>query len=149
MGLVLVMPTKAGPYSRSYPRIDRNVSDVGGAQYRPAGRTGGAARSGSVDAPVGLAATPTSQTAVSLTWTAVFGATQYSIWRNGAVVGTSAVPSFADSGLTASTLYSYQVSAADSIGNVSAKSTAVTVTTLAPGSAPAAPGAPTGQALPY
>jgi chitodextrinase len=46
--------------------------------------------------------------------------TGYKVFRNGTQVGTPASTSFTDSGLTASTTYSYTVSAFDAAGNNSA-----------------------------
>lgn len=67
----------------------------------------------------------------------------YQIFRNGTLVGTGSGTQFNDSGLTASTSYSYQVLAYDAAGNQSARSPALTITTRAPDTtAPGAPGAP-------
>src|SRR5439155_26638337 len=71
---------------------------------------------------------------INLSWTAstdnvgVFG---YDIYRNGAKVGSSAAPSYSDTGLAASTAYTYTVDAYDAAGNTSAKSASVSKTTLA------------------
>ncbi|MBD8057632.1 lectin [Cellulomonas sp. JH27-2] len=88
--------------------------------------------------PTGLAATA-SGTTVTLTWqgsTDDVGVRAYDVYREGSKVGTvsgtAAVPpvtTFVDSGLTASTSYSYAVQARDAQGNVSARSVAATVTT--------------------
>ncbi|MXM65092.1 chitinase [Streptomyces sp. HUCO-GS316] len=79
-------------------------------------------------APAGLTVTGTSSSSVSLGWNTVSGATGYNVYRNGtkvtAVSGTSATVT----GLTASTSYSFQVTATNSAGE-SAKSAAVTGTT--------------------
>ncbi|CAN5340959.1 hypothetical protein BH11ACT4_BH11ACT4_24540 [soil metagenome] len=79
-------------------------------------------------------ASGTTATSTVLAWTAstdAVGVTAYDVYRNGVVVGTVASPSFTDSGLTASTSYSYTVKARDAAGNVSAASGAVSVTTPA------------------
>ena len=94
--------------------------------------------------PTNLVATPSSSTQVGLSWTAAtdnVGVTGYQILRNGVVVGTTAGASttFADTGLSASTAYSYTVTAFDAAGNVSPPSAAATVTTPPPPVAPAAP----------
>ncbi len=73
---------------------------------------------------------------VSLSWTASTdntGVTGYDVYRAGVQVGSSATTSFTDSGLTASTAYSYTVKARDAAGNVSAASAAVSATTSAGG----------------
>jgi chitinase len=82
--------------------------------------------------PAGLAVSSTTSSSVSLAWNTVSGATGYNVYQGGskvqAVTGTSATVS----GLTASTAYSFQVSATNSAGE-SAKSSAVTGTTTASG----------------
>ncbi|MFE4666130.1 chitinase [Streptomyces sp. NPDC056716] len=83
-------------------------------------------------APTGLAASGTTATSVNLAWNTVSGATGYAIYRDGtritAVTGTSATVT----GLTASTSYSFQVTATNAAGE-SPRSTAVAVTTPATG----------------
>ena len=83
--------------------------------------------------PAGLAATPVSASQVNLAWTASsdnLAVTGYSIFRNGASVGTSGTTSFSDVGLAASTAYSYTVAAYDAAGNASAQSAPASATTL-------------------
>ncbi|MEV6807217.1 glycoside hydrolase family 18 protein [Streptomyces sp. NPDC051132] len=79
-------------------------------------------------APAGLSIAGTTSSSVSLSWSAVSGATGYNVYRDGskvtAVTGTSATVS----GLTASTAYSFQVTATNAAGE-SAKSATVTGTT--------------------
>lgn len=80
--------------------------------------------------PSGLAVSSTTSSSVSLSWSTVSGATGYNVYQGGtkvqSVTGTSATVT----GLTASTSYSFQVTATNSAGE-SAKSTAVTGTTTA------------------
>lgn len=99
-----------------------------------------------------------SSSRIDLAWTASsdnVGVTGYRVDRcSGAncssftQVGTSTVPSYADSGLTASTSYSYRVRAIDAAGNVSADSNTASATTKASSDtqAPTAPGALTATA---
>jgi hypothetical protein len=61
------------------------------------------------------------------------GVTGYKVFRAGTQVGTSSAASFADTGLTASTSYSYIVSAFDAAGNNSAQSAGASATTLSSG----------------
>src|SRR5262249_31066620 len=68
------------------------------------------------------------------------GVAGYKIFRGGTQVGTSATTTFMDSGLSASTQYSYTVAAYDAAGNVSANSVAASATTAA---VTVAPGVPT------
>jgi hypothetical protein len=78
-------------------------------------------------APTGLTATATSQTQINLAWTAVPGATSYTILRATASggpytsVGTSVTNSFSNTGLTCNTTYYYVVTASNgcSSGNSS------------------------------
>ena len=82
--------------------------------------------------PAGLSASATSSTQINLAWTAStdnVGVAAYKIYRGGTNIGTSRTTSYADSGLTASTAYSYKVSAVDAAGNESGQSVAATATT--------------------
>ncbi len=82
--------------------------------------------------PTNLSATGTTQTQTTLSWTAstdAVGVSGYRVFRNGTQIATTATPSYTATGLTASTTYSFTVSAYDAAGNVSTQSTAVSVTT--------------------
>jgi DnaJ-class molecular chaperone len=85
--------------------------------------------------PAGLSATAVSSSQINLTWTASTDSagtlSGYDIYRNGTKVGTSATNSYSDTGLAASTQYSYTVSAYDTAGNTSAQSTSASATTQA------------------
>src|SRR5205823_10685484 len=87
--------------------------------------------------PAGLTASPVSCQEISLVWapSSDFGSgvKGYNVYRNGALLRqVSAVStSTADTGLNASTSYSYAVSAVDNAGNESAKSSPSTATTPA------------------
>ncbi|OIJ65181.1 chitinase [Streptomyces mangrovisoli] len=98
--------------------------------YGPDGGGGGDTTPTVPAAPTGLAVASTTSSSVSLSWSAVSGATGYNVYRDGtkvtAVTGTSATVT----GLSASTSYSFQVTATNSAGE-SAKSSAVTGTTAA------------------
>ncbi len=83
--------------------------------------------------PTGLSATPVSSTQIDLSWTAStdnVGVTGYKVYRGGALVGSPATTSYSDTGLTASTSYSYTVAACDAANNCSAASNPVSATTL-------------------
>jgi len=85
-------------------------------------------------APTGLKSTGQTSSTISLSWTAAtdnVGVTGYNIYRNGTLAGTSATTTFTDSGLAASTSYTYTVKAFDAAANLSAASTAVPVSTSA------------------
>jgi poly(3-hydroxybutyrate) depolymerase len=80
--------------------------------------------------PAGLTVNSTTSNSVSLSWSAVSGATGYNVYRGGTRVNASPITttSYTDGSLAASTTYSYQVSATGSSGE-SALSSAVSATT--------------------
>ncbi|MEU4037051.1 chitinase [Streptomyces collinus] len=100
--------------------------------YGPDGGGGGDPAPTVPSAPGGLSVSGTTSSSVSLSWSAVSGATGYNVYRDGtkvtAVTGTSATVT----GLSASTSYSFQVTATNSAGE-STKSSTVTGTTTATG----------------
>ena len=80
-------------------------------------------------APTNVAAVAVSATRVNLTWTAStdnVGVARYDIYRNGGStrIGTSTGASFADTGASPETAYTYTVVAVDAIGNASVPSAA-------------------------
>jgi chitodextrinase len=86
--------------------------------------------------PTGLAASSKTSSSISLSWSASTAGSGgsvagYDIYRNGAKVGTSTSTSYTDSGLNASTSYSYTVDAYDSAGDTSAQTSALTASTTA------------------
>jgi chitinase len=95
-------------------------------------------------APTGLAVTGTTSSSVSLSWTGSTGATGYNVYRGGTKVGSATGTTYTDSGLTASTSYSYQVTATNSAGE-SGKSSSVTGTTTSGN--PTVPPVPSGLAV--
>jgi chitodextrinase len=85
-------------------------------------------------APSNLTGSALSSTQITLSWAAAtdnVAVTGYEISRNGSLIGTSAAPSFTDSGLSPSTTYSYRVVAVDGSSNESAASAALALTTPA------------------
>jgi fibronectin type 3 domain-containing protein len=93
----------------------------------------GATPTSVLPAPTGLRATAVSSSEIDLTWTAVPGATSYSILRSKtasagyALVGTSTTASFKDIKVTAATTYYYEVKAVNSSGaSAPAKASATT-----------------------
>jgi endoglucanase len=84
--------------------------------------------------PANLRVTGTSTSSVSLAWNAStddVGVTGYQVLRGSTVVGNPTGLTFTDSGLAASTTYSYTVRALDASGKQSSASTAVSATTQA------------------
>ncbi len=94
-----------------------------------------------------LTASGTTQTTTSLSWTGAtdnVAVTGYDVYQGTTLLGsTTTATTYAVSGLTASTTYSFTVKAKDAAGNVSVASNAVSVTTLAPVPDTTAPTAPT------
>ncbi|WP_420329425.1 discoidin domain-containing protein [Paenibacillus gorillae] len=87
-------------------------------------------------APQGLTAAAVSAGQVNLSWTAStdnVGVTGYDVYRNGAVVGATTQTTYSDTGLAASTPYTYTVKAKDAAGNVSANSNTASATTPSAG----------------
>lgn len=86
--------------------------------------------------PTNLRVTAKSSSSVTLAWTASTddtGVTGYDVLRDGTRVGTTATTTYTDTGVRASTAYSYSVRAKDAAGNVSAGTPAAQVTTEAGG----------------
>jgi chitodextrinase len=90
--------------------------------------------------PAGLSATVISSSQINLSWSAstdpivpgqlTAGLAGYNVFRNGTQVATTTTTNYSDTGLSASTPYSYAVSAHDADGNQSAQSTSISATTL-------------------
>src|SRR5439155_589986 len=81
--------------------------------------------------PTGLTGAAAGSTGVNLSWSAStdnVGVTGYIVRRNGVQVATPATTSFADTGLSAATTYSYTVAARDAAGNISPNSTSASIT---------------------
>ncbi|HEU5135239.1 MAG TPA: endo-1,4-beta-xylanase [Steroidobacteraceae bacterium] len=117
-----------------------------GGQERPAmvWLKGFVSGSGNVDTqapsvPAGLTATGTTNSSISLAWTAStdnVGVTGYQVWRAPGASGgtftqvaTAPANNYVNTGLAAATTFRYQVRAVDAAGNVSAFSTTLTATT--------------------
>jgi chitodextrinase len=86
-------------------------------------------------APGTPVATTVTASQVSLSWTAStdnVGVVGYRVIRNGSVIATVSGTTYTDSGVSASTSYTYQVVAADAAGNTASSGT-LSVITPAPG----------------
>ncbi len=84
--------------------------------------------------PSNVTVTGVTSSSASLSWspsTDNVGVAGYRVYRNGAQVGSTAGTSFTDTGLSASTQYTYTVAAYVAAGNVSSQSSGVTATTSA------------------
>src|SRR5205823_2329597 len=85
--------------------------------------------------PTGLTASAVSSSQINLSWTASsdnVGVSGYRVYRNGSQIATTGATSFANTGLSPSTTYSYTVAAYDAAGNLSAQSSSASATTPAP-----------------
>ncbi len=83
-------------------------------------------------APTNLTASGTTQTTTNLSWTAStdnVGVTGYDVYQGATLKATVATTSYAVTGLTAATAYTFSVKAKDAAGNISASSNSVNVTT--------------------
>jgi chitodextrinase len=85
--------------------------------------------------PAGLTAAAVSSTQINLSWAAStdnVGVTGYRVYRGGTLLASvGAVTTYQNTGLSASTSYSYTVLAFDAAGNASAQSASVSATTQA------------------
>lgn len=79
--------------------------------------------------------TSATSSSVSLSWSAVSGASSYHVYRDGSLVGSPSGTAYTDDGLAAGTSYAYAVAAVDSSGVEGARSG--TVTGVTSGSTPA------------
>lgn len=84
-------------------------------------------------APTSLTASGTTQTTTNLSWTAStdnVGVTGYNIYRGTTLIGSDTSTTYAVTGLTAATTYSFTVKAKDAAGNLSLTSNTASITTL-------------------
>jgi len=124
--------------SASYYRVvavDRSSGAASiGATASGTATTSGGTPSAGLSAPIGVVATATSTTAVSLIWQPVSGATSYNVLRlapgdtvfKQVATGVTST-SLADSGLTAGSTYQYEVQATNASGS-SPNSTPISIT---------------------
>ncbi len=83
--------------------------------------------------PGNLVATAVATTQIDLTWDSAtdnYILSGYHVWRDGVRIATTSLTTYSDTGLTESTLYTYYVTAYDSVFNESASSTIASTTTL-------------------
>ena len=92
--------------------------------------------------PANLVATAVSSSQINLSWSAStdnVGVTGYQIFRGGTLLTTVTGTSYSNTGLTASTAYSYTVRATDAAGNLSPNSSTASATTQGVTSPPPPP----------
>lgn len=143
----VTIPNTAGTQNRIMVKGTNHIFfDVSNANFTI---TAGSSDTVAPSAPTSLAASGTTQTSTNLSWTAStdnVGVTGYDVYQNGAFKANTASTSYAVSGLTASTAYTFYVIARDAANNSSAQSNTVNVTTLSPAPDTTAPSAPTNLA---
>jgi chitodextrinase len=123
----------------------------GGANYATVsaievtGSGGGGGDTTPPSAPGNLHVTGTTSSSVSLAWNAStdnVGVSGYDVFRGSTKVATVTATSFTDSGLAASTTFTYTVKARDAAGNTSTASNQVSATTQSAGGDTTAPSVP-------
>ena len=85
--------------------------------------------------PTLLTATPVTESQIDITWSASsdnFICGGYQVFRDAIQIATTTLTSYSDSGLTASTPYTYTVKAFDSVFNYSSTSNSLATSTLTP-----------------
>jgi chitodextrinase len=119
------------------------AGNVSGQSATASATTQSAADTTAPSTPTGLTANAVSASRIDLGWTAStdnVAVTGYRVYRNSVFQTTlAAVTTFQDTGLTASTTYSYNVDAIDAAGNASGISTAAGATTQASGGSSGTP----------
>ena len=143
---VYFYPTASGPATGTLTVTDNATNSPQTSALSGTGGSGGSCTT-TPSAPTGLGASGTTSTSTNLSWTAVTPPanctiSSYTILKNGTSIGTATGTTFAVTGLTPSTAYSFTVEATDANGT-SGPSSAVNVTTLA-NSCTTKPSAPTG-----
>ncbi|MES2862530.1 MAG: GEVED domain-containing protein [Bacteroidota bacterium] len=140
----VTIPNTPGTQNRIMVRGSGHIFyDISNANFTI---TSGSSDTTAPSAPTTLAASGTTQTTTNLTWAAStdnVAVTGYDVYQGAVLKATVTTTSYAVTGLTASTAYTFSVRAKDAAGNVSASSNVVNVTTLAPASDTTAPSAPT------
>lgn len=133
-GPLSVPSTVLVDYVHVYSKDPNAVAVTPEANYGGPGHVPGAALDTTAPtAPAGLSGTAISTSQIDLKWNASsdnVGVTGYQIYRNGIKIPFNQnVLSYSDKSLSASTTYSYEVTAIDAAGNESARSNKISVTT--------------------
>jgi chitodextrinase len=139
----VTIPNTAGTTNRIMVKGTNHIFfDVSNANFTI---TAGSSDTTAPSAPTSLTASGTTQTTTNLSWTAStdnVAVTGYDVYQGAILKGsTTTATTFAITGLTAATAYSFTVKAKDAAGNISAASNTANVTTLATDTT--APSAPT------
>nr|WP_294935989.1 GEVED domain-containing protein [uncultured Flavobacterium sp.] len=139
----ITVPNTAGTQNRIMIKGTNHIFfDVSNTNFTITAGTGDTT---APSAPTNLTASGTTQTTTNLSWTAStdnVGVTGYDVYQGATLKATVTTTSYAVTGLTAATAYTFSVKAKDAAGNISAASNTVNVTTLS-SSDTVAPSAPT------
>ncbi|WP_089695525.1 lytic polysaccharide monooxygenase [Chryseobacterium culicis] len=84
--------------------------------------------------PTGLTQTGVTSSSAKISWNPQSDAVSYNVFRNGQNIQQVSTPTFQDTGLSANTIYTYEIQAKGSSGLTSGKSTPLNVKTTAEGS---------------
>lgn len=101
-----------------YNVIDANIKSNGAIPVVP-------------NKPTNVRAVNTTKQSVSLSWDAQAAVEKYNVYRDGQLITTTSANNYQDNQLTANTTYKYEIEAVSFTGQVSEKSDALQVTTLA------------------
>ena len=133
------MPCAAGAAPKPPAGVDPTTPPAGGTPTDPGTGGGGGTPapaptpdSTPPSVPSGLHTTTVAATGTTVAWSAStdnVAVTGYTVYRNGASIGTTTTASYFVGGLTCGTSYSFTVDAYDASGNHSPKSTALSVST--------------------
>lgn len=130
----VVIPNVAGTTNRIMVKGTNHIFfDITNADFTITG-SGTPADTTAPSATV-VSASGTTTTTTNLSWNASLdnvGVAGYKVYQNGVLKTTTTATTLTVSGLSASTMYSFYVTAYDAIGNTSAASNSVNVTTLTP-----------------
>lgn len=125
----------AGSYSLTAVATDNGNATTTSAAVSVTVNTGTVPDTVPPSVPAGLRSTSKTASSITLAWNASTdnsggsGVAGYDVYRNGQPVGSPTGTGYTDSGLQASTTYSYTVRARDNAGNASAQSGAIQVAT--------------------
>ena len=121
-----------------------DVADTGNAFYNviDVNVTSGTGISTPPAVPTGLAQVGITSSSAKISWTPQADAISYTVFRNGQSIQQVSVTQFEDQGLSANTVYTYEIQAQGSNGLISGKSAPLTLKTNSEG-IPEKPAAPT------
>lgn len=140
----VTIPNTAGTQNRIMVKGTNHIFfDVSNANFTIT--TGSTSDTTAPTAPT-ASASGTTQTTTNLSWSGAtdnVGVTGYDVYKGAVLLGSTNSTTYAVTGLTASTAYTFSVKAKDAAGNISVSSNTVSITTLANTGDTTAPSTPT------